>query len=385
MAFRLDYGRLDKADRTPSGGLKIPAYVTRTGVFTYRTDDGRVIRELRHPDHVFSKESLDSLEDAPLTIRHPGKVTPKDYKSHAAGHVRDAKREDIYVAARAVVQDAAAIEGVEKGDLVEVSCGYTCDVDPTPGEYNGEKYDSIQTNIRYNHVALGPKGWGRAGGSVALRLDSGDAIQETVSNPDTASPTVADLPKETPPMLVTIKGKPYTSGTPEHLAALTEFAAEETKRADAAEAKVKETETKAAEAQGRADAADKALKAATDPKAQAEAVQARINLQTNAAKFLDKDFKFDGKTDTEIMVAAITKSDPEFKADGLDAGYIRGRFAGLAPRKDDVGTVRKAAKDAVKEDSDSKKSGDKTLDEKRAEANRERADAWKQPLTLSKK
>lgn len=378
MAFRLDFGRLDKFDRTPSGGLRIPAYVTRTGVFTYRTDDGRVIRELRHPDHVFSKDSLDSLEDAPLTIRHPGKVTPKDYKANVAGHVRDAKPvQDTYVEARAIVQDAGAISGVEKGDLVEVSCGYTCDVDPTPGEYRGEKYDSIQTNIRYNHVALGPKNWGRAGNSVSLRLDSGDAIQETVSNPHTNPPD-----KESP-MLVTINGKPYTHGTPEHIAALEAFQAEETKRADAAEAAVKAADAKASEAQGRADAADKALKAAQDPKAQADAVQARINLQTSASKFLDKDFKFDGKTDTEIMVAAITKADPEFKADGLDVNYIRGRFAGLTPREDSVGSVRKAAKDAVKEDSDGK-SKEKSLDQKRADENQARADAWKQPLTLSK-
>ena len=380
MSFRLDYGHLDAASSTPSGGLRIPAFVTRTGVFTYRTDTGRVVRELRHPDHVFAKESLDSLEDAPLTVRHPGKVTPADYKTNAVGHVRDVKPQDTHVAVRAVVQDAEAIKGVESGSLIEVSCGYSCDIVQTPGEYNGEKYDSIQTNIRYNHVALGPRGWGRAGSSVALRLDSGDAIQESTATDVQPVQSVPSTP-ESPAMLVTINGKPYTVGTPEHIAALTDHAASETKRADAAEAAVAAANTATAEANGRADAADKALKSATDPAAQAASVNARIALQTSASKFLDKEFKFDGKTDQEIMIAAIVKSDKDFKSDGQDAGYIRGRFAGLVPRQDNVGAVRVAAKVAVATD----EKPTKTYDEKRADARVEAANAWTQPLALSKK
>ena len=378
MSFRLDYGRLDKADRTPSGGLRIPAFATRTGVFTYRRDDGQTVRELRHPDHVFAKESLDSMEDAPLTVRHPGKVTPEDYKSNAAGHVRDVKQDDMYVSARVVVQDAAAIAGVTDGSLVELSCGYSCDVLPTPGEYEGEKYDSIQTNIRYNHVALGPKGWGRAGSSVALRLDSGDAIQETVSNPDTAPAVIVPV-QESTPMLVTIAGKPYTVGTPEHIAALESHAANETKRADDATSALATAKATAAEAQGRADAADKALK---DEQAQGPArVTARLALQASAAKVLGPEFKYDGKTDQEIMVAAIVKGDPEFKADGQDAAYIRGRFAGCqpAPLQDAVGNVRAAAHTAQ-----TPAKGEKTLEQKRADQRQEAEDAWKQPLALSK-
>lgn len=384
MSFRLDYGRLDAAARTPSGGLKIPAFVTRVGVFSYRTDDGRVVRELRHPDHVFHKDSLESMEDAPLTVRHPGKVTPGDYKTNAVGHVRDVKAQDIHVAARAIVQDAAAIKGVDSGDLVEVSCGYSCDIDPTPGTWNGETYDSIQTNIRYNHVALGPKGWGRAGSSVSLRLDSGDAIQESVSVSDTPAPPAAtvDPPKEPTPMLVTIAGKPYTVGTPEHIAAVTDFAQAETKRADAAEAAVKVAQEKAAEATGRADAADKALKAETDPAAVTAKVNARLALQASAAKVLGKDFKFDGKSDLEIMTAACVKADPAFKADGQEPAYIRGAFSSCASRTDGVGEVRRAATAAIVQDATST---DKTMEQKRADARAEAETAWEKPLTLSKK
>lgn len=384
MAFRLDYGRLDKADRTPSGGLKIPANVTRIGVFTYRTDTGQTVRELRHPDHVFSKESLDSMEDAPLTVRHPGKVTPKDYKTNAVGHIRDvrgAAAAGPFVQARAIVQDAKAIEGVDKGELVEVSCGYSCDVDPTPGEWNGEKYDSIQTNIRYNHVALGPKGWGRAGASVALRLDSGDAIQESDASPLTPTDAPPDPPKEPTQMaLITIAGKPYTVGTPEHIQALTDHAATESKRADDAESGLATAKTQASEATGRADAATAALKAETAPEAISKKVNDRLALQASAAKVLGKDFKFDGKTDIEVMTAAVVKADPAFKADGAEPAYIRGAFSLAASRQYSVGTVRAAAHDAQ-----APTKADKTFEQKRADSRQESEDAWKQPLALSRK
>jgi hypothetical protein len=46
-------------------------------------------------------------------------------------------------------------------------------LDETPGEYNGEKYDAVQRNIRVNHLALVPKG--RAG-NARLNLDRFDAV-----------------------------------------------------------------------------------------------------------------------------------------------------------------------------------------------------------------
>ncbi|KKL41024.1 hypothetical protein LCGC14_2367830, partial [marine sediment metagenome] len=42
--------------------------------------------------------------------------------------------------------DADAIRNIEAGK-VQLSCGYSCDFDPTPGEIDGEKYDGIQRNI----------------------------------------------------------------------------------------------------------------------------------------------------------------------------------------------------------------------------------------------
>jgi hypothetical protein len=50
-----------------------------------------------------------------------------------------------------------------------LSAGYELDLDPTPGEYQGRRYDAVQRNIRINHVAAVPLG--RAG--TAMVLDDG--------------------------------------------------------------------------------------------------------------------------------------------------------------------------------------------------------------------
>ena len=89
---RIDVGSLDKFERTPSGGLRIPAVLTRVGVLTYRTPDGDTVRELRPPEEVLDAASVASLEDAPVTDLHPPDlVKPETWKAYALGSVRAAR------------------------------------------------------------------------------------------------------------------------------------------------------------------------------------------------------------------------------------------------------------------------------------------------------
>jgi hypothetical protein len=177
-AYRSDAGSLGKIRKTSQGGIIVPANITRAGVFTYDYADGRRTRELRHPDDVFCADAMASLAQATLTVGHPSKVTPDNYRQVSVGHVDGAPRRDgDFVAADLRVMDGPTIGRITKADgpdkLVELSCGYTCDVIPEKGTYNGEPYDARQTNHVYNHVGLGPKGWGRAGNDVRIRLDGG--------------------------------------------------------------------------------------------------------------------------------------------------------------------------------------------------------------------
>jgi hypothetical protein len=56
---------------------------------------------------------------------------------------------------------------------VDLSCGYRCKYVWTPGTYNGQHYDCIQTNIIFNHLALVDDG--RMGSDVAV-MDGSDCV-----------------------------------------------------------------------------------------------------------------------------------------------------------------------------------------------------------------
>ena len=203
---RYDVAELGSIETTPQGFLRAPAFLTRAGVLDYRRPDGSVRRELRPPSAVFDAQSLATLAAAPLTDLHPAEmVSPKNFRKLAIGHVsEDVKRDGQHVAARVTVQDADAIAAVQAGERRELSCGYTCDLDETPGTHNGEHYDAVQRNIRYNHVGIGPKNWGRAGNSVALRLDADDPndapevmrldAADAVAQSRLTAPTAIDTP-----------------------------------------------------------------------------------------------------------------------------------------------------------------------------------------------
>jgi uncharacterized protein len=177
---RLDAGRLGKASRTPQGGVRVAASLTRTGVLPYRQPDGSSRLEYRPATEVFRADSLASLDSAPITRGHAAWITPDNWRDHSLGHVVEgsARKDGALIAAELVIQDNEGMARIDASELGEVSMGYTCDFDPTPGTSpEGERYDGVQRNIRYNHVALLPSGAGRAGRDVALRLDALDVVE----------------------------------------------------------------------------------------------------------------------------------------------------------------------------------------------------------------
>jgi hypothetical protein len=157
----------------------VPASVARTGVQVYTDAAGREVREYRPPEEVFSPESIASLAGIPVTVGHPGTVDSTNWQKHARGHVSDAppgRRPDgahEWLEPSVYVADGPTLGRVESGDLVEVSMGYTADVIAESGTApNGERYDAVQRNIRFNHLALLQDGRARAGRGARLRLDA---------------------------------------------------------------------------------------------------------------------------------------------------------------------------------------------------------------------
>lgn len=67
--------------------------------------------------------------------------------------------------------DVATFDAIDLGERADVSAGYAARLDFTPGVFEGEAYDCVQREIRFNHVALCPQGRGRSGPEVGVRLD----------------------------------------------------------------------------------------------------------------------------------------------------------------------------------------------------------------------
>lgn len=177
---RYDLHRLDAAEKLASGALRVPARVARVGVLDYTDADGNTWGELVPAETLFAADSMATLRAVALTDLHPGSlVTPETRKGLQVGHVGDVIAQDgPYLSAAVYVTDAGAIDLVQKGDRKDVSCGYTCDLDETPGVFEGKPYRAVQRARIYNHLGIGPEGWGRAGTDVGLRLDGASETAE---------------------------------------------------------------------------------------------------------------------------------------------------------------------------------------------------------------
>lgn len=337
MAIRLDKGTLSPPRRLDSGRLVVDARLSRTGVMTYRNPDGSPRIEYRSPTEVFKADSKESFALVPVTMDHPPvMVTAENAHEYTVGQVGENIREDgMHLVATLVINHAAAIKAVEAGKR-EVSCGYTCDLDETPGvSPEGQRYDARQYNIRGNHLAIVDAG--RAGTS-AIKFDALEQVsQPEESESDPRSPkgeptgqhndtenTVDELKKALAEVVEQTKRADAAS----------KLAGEEKARADAADQKVKETElklasiesekaseTKRADAEKvRADNAEKSRKDADD--AFASKVAARVALEGVVVAALGRNDKgevlsVDGKgsidiakmTDRDLRCVAVEKLD----------------------------------------------------------------------------
>ncbi|ECV1080082.1 DUF2213 domain-containing protein [Salmonella enterica subsp. enterica serovar Cerro] len=191
--MKKDY-RIDKGGRITSkvddnGYLRIDGVVAHVGILEYMDDDGTVIREFVPEETLFDPASLSSLAGAPVTLQHPPEmVTPSNYKEYSQGSVNGMpKRDGDNLVASMLVIGNEALHAVEYGGVSELSPGYSVDLDETPGEWQGQKYDRVQRNRRYNHQAIVDAA--RGGSICSLRFDGAN-----VPNNEDNSMTQIKLP-----------------------------------------------------------------------------------------------------------------------------------------------------------------------------------------------
>ena len=239
---RFDVGALARPVRTPEGFLRVDGVIAKCGPLEYTNADGSRRIELVLPEVLFEAESVKSFAVLALTNTHPPNLlSPHTVKEHMIGTVGEPRRDGDGLASLLGVLTADAIATVEAG-TAELSCGYSCELDETPGDHpQYGRYDAIQRARRGNHVAIVPQG--RAGASARIRLDAaGNACLLVAPQQEPVLPLGAPQQStpETAPMPLKLKiGKHHLDASDANASivqdAIDSALAESASRADAAE------------------------------------------------------------------------------------------------------------------------------------------------------
>lgn len=310
---------------TPEGFLQGDAIVTNIGVFQYLNPDGSIRRELRLPEEVFHPDSLDSLKGKPLTNNHPTvAVDSMNYKDFTIGSCgTNVKTTAYHVAVGLTVMDAQAVADIKAKKKVQLSCGYTCDMELAPPNsmYLGMPYDYIQRNIRYNHVSLVDRA--RAGNDARIRVDSAVGL-----------PITTEEGTQMPDMkTVNLDGIDYQAEV-KVLEVLHKTRNDHAEAVKTVEAQKVEISKISAERDNHKDQLDAVSKELADLKAKHLDASAIDKLVAEKVSLISKAKelgveKTDGLTDRQIKEAAVKVKFPAVNFDGKDDVYVQARFDAL--------------------------------------------------------
>jgi uncharacterized protein len=315
--------------RLADGYLVAEARCVRTGIQLYSGDevgkpDMPVVRVYRDGTQVFADASLQSFSHAPITVDHPADmVTAENWAKLAVGEVSTAAKKDgEWVTLPLILKDAAAIQSVIDGKR-ELSAGYTCELDFTPGvTADGQQFDAQQKNIKINHLALVDRA--RAGSKARIGDGAWGATPIVDATPEKETPmTLKTVTVDGIPVEVTDQGATVIATLQQRIADAAKKAAEtETSHAAVIAAKDKDIATRDAQI-------DDLKKKIVDGPALDKLVADRAIL-LDVARKIAKDVKFDGLDDAAIKRTVVTAKLGDAAVKDKSADYINARFDILA-------------------------------------------------------
>ena len=162
---------LTKEQVAPYHGFEIPHYED-LGFKADGTYYGyRPASELSKP------ETVESLNGIPIQYRHHIDSAENPAKNTRVGSTgTDGAFKSPYLTNSLHIQDETAIKSINDGSLRELSLAYWYDPVRKSGNFNGQPYDFLMTNIRANHLALVEEG--RAGSDVLVYDSKFNSIEE---------------------------------------------------------------------------------------------------------------------------------------------------------------------------------------------------------------
>lgn len=333
--LNVDYINLDddhsEVIELPNGFISMSALLTRTGIFQYQRIDPdgtiHIIKQLRIPEEVFAEETLQSMTGLPITSSHPPSRTlnPENASDFIVGMASSDPKKvfapiqgdtEDYLQQQLTIHNADSISDIRNKKKLQLSLGYQCQLDFTPGVYKGEAYDAIQRNIRVNHGSLVRAG--RAGPECRLLLDDGS---ETVINCDGISidedPLINDKELD---MKFKFDGKEYEVSDDTH-ALLTKMQSTSDSQGDLLKAKQGEVDKVTAQVDGLK--SELKVQDQNDSAAEMrEVVKARLGLEREVGKVLGEDVALDSLSDQEMKAKVIAKVEADINLDGKSEDYL---------------------------------------------------------------
>lgn len=162
--LHVDRSHISKAAVNPYYGLEIP------GFESLGLEADRVYRLFRDP--VELERAAPSFARIPILSKHipvtaQSVTDDPELKKLVVGAIgSEVTFSAPYLDADLCIWDAAAIAGIDTDKVRELSCAYRYVPVMTPGNFQGQAYDGIMTEIQANHLALVEVG--RAGSDVIV-------------------------------------------------------------------------------------------------------------------------------------------------------------------------------------------------------------------------
>lgn len=148
--------------------------ISREGVFPYSggqigaPDRGKIYQVYRPAEELSAPETLASFRLLPLINDHTmlgAGAAPAEDVGVDGVIGEQVKFADGVLSSNLKIFSNSLAQDIKDGKT-ELSCGYRCVYDFTPGVWNGQAYDAVQRQIRGNHLALVDEG--RMGPQVAI-------------------------------------------------------------------------------------------------------------------------------------------------------------------------------------------------------------------------
>jgi hypothetical protein len=305
------------------------APITSMGVYVYNRENGTT-HELRSYEEVFKEDSLKTLENLSITLHHPNEeVDDKNKAQYEVGRIIgniSHYDNDPRVYADLHITNKTAIKAALTSGVKFLSCGYKSKDLKTDGVFLGMSYDTIQTDIRYNHVSLCRKPRGDEhlmikldGIEDALKFDDAQTeFEEIVSIINNGENNMA-IQKE-------------DSGN-SNAETIKMFADMQTK-IDSKEKELIVAKSEVDKIKGEKDALQaKCDSLASELKSLQDSFPNQIHelaYKLSSLRTLVNDWGIEGlkadATEKEMKMAIISKHDKNFKADGKSEEYINARF-----------------------------------------------------------